>query len=399
MWPIISTLLLDAYVALLSLQVNGVVASTDGIRLYIILFFAAECACILLFKNSNKMSSTKVSVNTFLGTAVIYTLYIVAYLMIVRMSTGRMLEILFFPLCIIITHINYRQVKDMKTFDRIIDIQFYLLLVVAAIFFMAQIMHRGDYTKNINTVYYVVFTLPFILCHDKKRKRNIGLLIILLCVFWSTKRAPLIAIGTVLLFAYKDKTNTSALKIISRIIMIVALALLLNYIFDKYLEINILDRLLKLGSDGGSGRVELAGNAIDALKNNNIFEWIFGHRLYTTSSVFRFGAHNDFLEVVFRMGLVGFLIYLNFFKTMFSHARECKHSGDEKGAQMIYAAFYMFVIISFSSQLIYLPTYISLIAMAVSLAVCRNRLMTSLDSEDSENDNAEGNMIDNRRAV
>ena len=167
MSPVLTTLALDIYLVLLALQGNGILelGATSGFRLIILAFLMFETVCILVFKSSYKILELKINLKSFLSSGIIYMLYILAYLMIVRLPFSMMLEIMFFPLCIVVTYVNYNQLNSSKKYNLIIDIQFYTLLVLAAIFFMAQIREKATYETNINAVYYLVFTLPFIISH------------------------------------------------------------------------------------------------------------------------------------------------------------------------------------------------------------------------------------------
>lgn len=379
MSPVLTTLALDIYLVLLAFQGNGILelGATSGFRLIILAFLMFETVCILVFKSSYRILSLKVNLKSFLSSGIIYMLYILAYLMIVRLPFSMMLEIMFFPLCIVVTYVNYNQLNSSKKYNLIIDIQFYTLFVLAAIFFMAQIQEKATYETNINAVYYLVFTLPFIISHKNRIKRGIGIAIIVLCVFWSMKRAPLIALGAVFLLIYRKKhkdKKSKLYKFVFRAVTVFLIVLILDFVFVKYFDINMLDRMSTISTDGGSGRIDLANYTIEELKKNNLMEWLFGHMLASTSTVFVLGAHNDFLEVTYRMGLVGLVLFLNIFRTILNESRKCRYKRNYKGVTMINVSLILFLIISFSSQLIYLPAYIALIAMSVNLAVCRNNI-------------------------
>ncbi len=303
--------------------------------------------------------------------AIIFLIYLASYLQFVNLTISRTMEIAFFPLCLLITYINFIEIKKEKTFDQIIDIQFYYLIVVAIAFFIAQVQRRGEFKNNVNTVYYVIFSLPFILQQKNRTKRTVGLALILGCLFFSLKRTPFLVVGLTLIFHNKNKVST--LKALRKGILVLLALLAIDYFFAAFLDIHMLDRLMALADDGGSGRVDLLKETMELLNQSSFWELFFGHALRHTGSVFELGAHNDFLEVLYRMGALGFLLFLGYFIGIIVKISFFTQVHDYENAAMLKATLIAFVLVSFSSQLIFLPTYVGLVAMSISFALARNR--------------------------
>lgn len=369
---IFSTVLLNIYIVLLSVQVNGIV-STDTIRMPLLLFLIAESAGVLFFSILPKKANKMVHIPAVMGCAGCFTVYLVAYLFITNMPLTRVIELAFFPICLFITYINFIEIKAAKTFDLIIDIEFYYLIAVAITFLIAQVQRYGDFYKNANTVYYVIFALPFILQHKNRIKKWVGLGIILLCLFLSLKRTPLFAVALTLIFHNKSRKTT--IKIMRRFFYISIAILLLDYIFGYFFDVHMLDRVLNMAEDGASGRIDLAKQTLELIVGSSYTELIFGHSLNSTSTVFDLGSHNDFLEMAYRMGAIGFSLFIGYFIGIIIKIIQYSKMKDYENANLLQSIVIMFAVISFSSQLIFLPTYIGLVGLAISLAHARHRFM------------------------
>ena len=372
---LLTTLVLNTYIALLSLQINGIMSS-DFIRILLFLFLAVEGGMMILLRIKSKfrMKRSRIRLPGVIAAALAFIAYLFCCLPAANLTISRIIEFLFFPFCLIVTYINFINIKDEKTFDKIVDIQFYYLIVVAAAFLLAQVIQKGKYNNNVNTVYYVIFVLPFILQHKNTAKKWIGLGIILLCLFLSLKRAPLIA--AVLALVFYSNARQPVLKLLVRVGFIFLAVIAIDALFSHYGDVHMLDRLQNLSADGGSGRVDLAKQTFELLAASNLVETLFG-RIVPTASVFPRGAHNDFLEVLFRMGILGFLIFIGYFIGIIAIIITSNKTGDYENSNFLKAVLILFGIVSFSSQLIFLPTYVGLVALSVSFAAARNRLHCS----------------------
>ncbi len=379
MFAIISTFVLDFYLILVSAQVSGV-TETRGPRLYLLIFLIAECLFVMLLHYGGKTSFRLNPRHLFFTTGE-YLIFICLYLIIAALTLNKALEIIFFPMILFIMGINYSFIKDPKIFDQIMDLQFYLLIVLFAIFFRTQINGEQEYENNINSVYYLVFTFPFVAFHKHRIKRIIGIILILVGVFWSMKRGAIIAVAAAFYFSFRDKSKKNQSRNLGLLLLGIVAAFAFDAFFEKYYGRSIFSRLLTLGSDGGSGRVDLAIKTIENLKQNSIYEWVLGHDLQPTSSEMRLGAHNDFLEVLYRMGFVGLLIFLSFFRSILYHAKKCVATGNITDSKMLYATFWLFLLISLFSQLIYLPSYIALVALSCVFAIYRSELANQINYE------------------
>lgn len=388
------TVLLDVYLILLALQLNGMIPGTELIRtflLIIMLLYSAEKFVLGKRRHGRFTLKYNLAAHSVLYAAYIGVLFFVAWANSKGLSINRMVELLFFPLCSVLCYIHYSKIKKLKTFDKILDLQFIVLVIQAAIFYVGQVIGTPGGLDNVNTVYYVVFMLPFALVQKKRLKKYSGIFLIVLSVFFSAKRGAFLAVAAACVFAlhkYNEKKGSKALKYLISGSVALGLALVLNSIFSDYFSIDILGRMASLTEDGGSGRMDLARLTIQQLKRSSLLELTFGHNLRPTFLVVNLGAHNDFLEVIYRLGAVGFILYLMFYKHMLRIRRTALKKNHALGVSMMDAMLIIFAVLSFSSQLVFLPTYIATVAMASHYVSARVELEDALSGQEKRPDSA-----------
>ena len=366
---ILSTICFDTYLTLIMFKLSGIIKSGENIRLYLFIFLALES--IALFLINPLPPESKLKHHGYTTSSLLYLGLIVYYLPFLSLGTSEILQTIFFPACMLIAQTNYRRISDKETLEKILNIQFYFTLIFALCFFITQIRYQGEYRRAINTIYYLVFNLPFLLQNKSKVKRIVGLVAILFCTIWSMKRTPIIILGIIyLLVPNKTRYSSKTATIIVRLVKIITCALILNLAFFKLYDINFISRFQSIAEDGGSGRVDLISTTISLLKNNTLGQWILGNGLQSTNKVFLLGAHNDFLEVLYRTGLIGFAIYISYYYKIFKYI----FSFSSNGKNILLVTMIIFITMSLTSQLFFLPSYAALLAMSFNLAISYERL-------------------------
>ena len=94
-------------------------------------------------------------------------------------------------------------------------------------------------------------------------------------------------------------------------IAIAVLFVILIYV-DKSMGNIISDRILNIQDDGGSGRDQVWRTTWSMISESNLEELLFGHGFNAVLklSPLALSAHNDFLEMLFNYGIIGFVPYL-----------------------------------------------------------------------------------------
>ena len=187
---------------------------------------------------------------------------------------------------------------------------------------------------------------------------------IILCVLPSiivSKRTPLLAIIAAcvfyLLISLKDHKHKWRMIISSLFVIGVVYYLSLN------LQTDIVDRIRTMDEDGGSGRLDIFSAVWQGISNSSWVQWLFGHGVYQEYATDNdFSAHNDFLEIFWDYGFVGFLVYVFMIFSLFRNRVFIKKYKPELYCPYL-ASIVQFLVCSFSTNMLFAPSYIALFAI------------------------------------
>lgn len=139
-------------------------------------------------------------------------------------------------------------------------------------------------------------------------------IIFLLCIISLKRSVIIIAFFTILicLFNYITDKNNSFLK---RCLTFIAIIASISYLVynSTDLSIDIIDRFKALEDDGGSGRENIYAAVGNDIKRFYFHEFIFGKGLSSVYKLIGIQAHNDFLQIMHSLGIIGILIYISLY--------------------------------------------------------------------------------------
>ena len=219
---------------------------------------------------------------------------------------------------------------------------------------------------TINSVYYLIVLLPCVFVLRQNYLKFIGVMIILSSVIVSLKRTGLLAVLFALFFYFislfiiqsdRKKSILNNIGIFSILIFIISVSMVYDYLTDSY-NIDWKTRIESAEKDGGNGREFIWMTTIKMQFESGPFEWIIGHgynSVFLNSPVEK-SAHNDFLEVLYDYGIIGFTLYLSFIFMLIIYAVRLKNIKSEITAPFI-SSIILFLVMSFSSHLLIYPTY------------------------------------------
>ena len=89
-------------------------------------------------------------------------------------------------------------------------------------------------------------------------------------------------------------------------------------------DLTIFDRLANIEEDGGSGRDEVWKHTWGMIVHSGPLSLLFGHGFNSvySDSVLELSAHNDFLEIIYDYGFVGFIIYISLYVKLFKYYKK-----------------------------------------------------------------------------
>lgn len=235
---------------------------------------------------------------------------------------------------------------------------------------------------HLGTSYYVLFLLPTLLLTPRKWLRYVGLIITGLVLFSSFKRGGVIAFVlaiVVYLFVKEVLVERKFTRLLVFLIAMIALFIILILV-DNAMGNIISERILNIREDGGSGRDQVWDITWNMIKTSNSEHLMFGHGYDAVlkNSPLELSSHNDFLEMLFNYGIIGFVPYLvlhfQLIKQIFTGIK--MHN---KNASIMAFTYTIFFILSMISHIIVYP-WMCLIVIPWGMLSADNRLISNQQS-------------------
>lgn len=172
----------------------------------------------------------------------------------------------------------------------------------------------GDESSHIAVAYFPLFILPIILLSSSRIIKYMAVIITSIIILSSIKRAGLLALGASLIMYILVKQIVNGKSRITIIVTLFIIALAMGgglYYLSESTDNDIIERFENISDDGGSGRDILWADAYQNIHNRDIGYQLVGngYRSAQKVSVFLLPTHNDFLEIWYDFGGIGFLLY------------------------------------------------------------------------------------------
>lgn len=239
---------------------------------------------------------------------------------------------------------------------------------------------------GINSIYYCLLLMPLCYLMDKKLIKYSMLFITALLTIISNKRTALISIILCgFLPPLLEKGDKKSRKKISALLLLMIVCIALVYVSEyisKFYDISILDRMMSIQEDGGSGRVVTYELVWETIKNSDLIKLLFGHG-YNAVFIDRISvssAHNDFLEVLYDYGAIGFILYVSLLFTFIKEAFRLWTSRS-KYFSAYFAAMLIYITLSSISHLIIYPTYIVFLIFIIAAGFSETEVQHKIKSD------------------
>lgn len=211
----------------------------------------------------------------------------------------------------------------------------------------------------INSIYYPICLLPFAILN--KKYCYISILFVLICTLLSAKQGAfiIITISSILYYILNQRLEGKKLGLSFFIIVCVSISVgiyLYEYVVNTY-DTDIIEGFSTLSEDGGSGRSDIYMVVISLLYSADCFQLLLGHGgLNSVANDIGISAHNDFLEVLYDFGIIGFSIYLLFIRLIIGKTIDAYRirSGLTIGLFISVAAF---IVLSLVSHIMFILKY------------------------------------------
>ncbi|MCF2658965.1 O-antigen ligase family protein [Parabacteroides distasonis] len=258
-----------------------------------------------------------------------------------------------------------------------------LVIIIATVLFSISFNYSHVYRAfnfeliGDNAVFFPLMMLPWIACMSNTTKRWMMVAIIAICAITALKRSGIIIISvstTVLFygdFIYRKRLNVK--KILAALLVVTGIFLIFRYKADSITDVN--QRFDMLQEDGGNGRDLIYEDVIDRYSKSDFISKTFGRGFDTVKGKdtnMALSAHNDFLEVLYDFGAIGFVFYIlihfSLIKWTFRLFRACSQL-----AFPVLISYACFIVMSLVSHLILYPTYFGLLVSFWAYAESKDR--------------------------
>ncbi|MDE5582504.1 MAG: O-antigen ligase family protein [Ruminococcus sp.] len=177
--------------------------------------------------------------------------------------------------------------------------------------------NHGEFGGNVGPVYFCLSFMGLILLLGNKKEKKFFAVWFVIMILASTKRGGFIILmvglcGYYLVNSFNKGNISAKIKKIFKFAIIGAIIALILYYIMVQLNLEILDRLLSMKDDEGSGRFDAWEKVIRYYNNSGLSEKIFGHGFHSVpSQVQPLGhyiyAHDSYLEALYDFSMVGML--------------------------------------------------------------------------------------------
>lgn len=173
-------------------------------------------------------------------------------------------------------------------------------------------------------VYYIVGLLPIIFIYTPSKLRIVPFLLSCIAVMMTGKRTGFLALATIFIFYFLPSDSRKRSSFFLRMITIGVLLITSYYVITRVsgtFDLNMFDRLAKLGEDGGSGRAERWELIWDSISiDPSVIHLLLGHGYGAANKMIGGHVHNDFLEFFYDYGIIVLIMYILLFVAMVSES-------------------------------------------------------------------------------
>ena len=377
-------ILLYIYLLMLCAKLTGIYSQSDTFRTFIISLLSGMAIIELILYVLRRKKIGKI-----LFSGILYSIYIVLMLAINEsLEIYNLLTYLFFPTIFFLFYISFFSSGNDRTMNLIILIQIFFLFLFSAMVFFTQLLPNISNRTAINTIYFVVVLLPAVMLIDNKR-RIIGVIIIVTAAIISLKLGAIFSIISGLA-AYYSTRNKPYRNFIARLVrqtfVLVFVFGIIVFVLYQFGNIQMFNKLNNSLAYGGSGRLDLWRDTLKRMGNSNFIYFVFGNFTKTSiTSTYNHSVHNDYLEMIWRIGIIGFSLFFWFIWNLFH--RGIIKTGKKNNYQASFALnIFMLLAIMLISQIIYVPSYGGILYSNLGL-------LTALNATKNNNKRIKNNVV------
>lgn len=262
------------------------------------------------------------------------------------------------------------------------DRKVFYITCLFCLFFLFSYFSSAAYVEDEclgdNRVFYSLMLLPWVSTVQSKGLKWCSLFMIFIVVIISLKRSAFIIILLVLFlnfiydFLYRKKFSIQKFLVCS--LLLCSSYIVYVSLYDRF--DSMITRMEMIEEDGGNGRDYIYQNVLDRYLSGGIASKCFGFGFdmvrHNDKSFHPVSAHNDFLEVLYDFGAIGFIFYI------FLHFSLIKWGfllfrARSRLAFPVLISYVCFFVMSMVSHLILYPTFFGILVSFWAYAECEDR--------------------------
>ena len=330
----------------------------DPMLLKILTGFLIISACGYSIMNNQYLKLNRIG-----KTLLFLSVYMAVWRLICLSPTVGLLSYIYHPmrdiLIIALFISSYIIVSKSEELSNFYSTGMFLALLITAFYYYQNWTFANEIDQtHLGTAYYALFLLPTILLTPNKLLKYISTIIVGIIILSSFKRGGMIALvlGLVTYFFVKEVLFQKKFGKLIWFIVIVVVLFIVLMIVDNAMGNILTTRLANISEDGGSGRDQVWETTWYMIKTTLDEQIIFGHgfNAVLNDSPLGLSAHNDFLEMLYNYGIVGFIPYIVLHFSLIKYLFKAIKAHDKR-SPVIAFAYVMFFILSMISHVIVYP--------------------------------------------
>ena len=354
-------LLIDFYLILLQVRASGFENDVYNIRLnllYAIVILSGVFVCIRLFRFRQD------KVFLFVLSFAAYLFFSIFYLSHHPYKLVDIFNVFFGPMVFLASICALRNING-KTFNIIILQKTAFFLASISVLLIGYFYLTSSSGTFKNTIYYSVSLVPFLLMYKNVNFTIVLVIIVALLALLVGKRAALAICLIISIFlAFQIGAGrkgllrfSSGLKTLLSLFGLITIILAVWWFAEIFVSSG-LERMVSVSSDGGSGRIELLKAFLHEVSFASLPNHLIGHGgIFHLQLIGSLSVHNDFLEIYFRLGLIGLVIYLLCGYQLVRSGLTIRKKFRKEGAAFLLVVC-LFTLFSMISMLIFVPGYV-----------------------------------------
>lgn len=229
-------------------------------------------------------------------------------------------RICIWPLLYFCFYTGNPKIDELKSFRNSIIISYIILVLTSIPAIILHLSGHGRIGAVIFSTYPVITATPLLLLVlDVKYRYKIMVFVIILMGITTKRTGVIAAVGGLIIFYLVESVlqNNFKRKLyrLIKMLLIILSVIVFIFIVNQYFHLGIIERFSEISSDRGSGRSDIWEMVIQSYKAGSPLNQLIGKGYEGVSRFVRpqnrsISAHNDFIEVLYDFGRIGFVILI-----------------------------------------------------------------------------------------